>query len=88
VIDLPQAVDARFNPSALMLLQRDVSKLATHFRRYSLEVEPTTLTLDLWQRVQRGRSPAPPRWCERAIRRAGRHRRRTASPPCFRRCAR
>ena len=53
IIDLPQAVDARFNHSAQALLQRDLENLAAFFARYGVEVSPRELTQNLWSRYQR-----------------------------------
>lgn len=50
VIDVPQAVDVRFNRAARELLQRDVANLCRHFGRYGLLREPSALTHDLWSR--------------------------------------
>jgi RIO kinase 1 len=50
IIDLPQAVDALNNPSALMLLHRDIDRLCRYFWRYGIEVSPAALADDLWQR--------------------------------------
>jgi RIO kinase 1 len=50
IIDLPQAVDARFNRNARALLERDVSNLASYFRRYRLEVDVERFVGDLWRR--------------------------------------
>lgn len=52
IIDLPQAVDARFNPSALALLVRDMERLCGYFARYGLELDGAALALDLWQRFE------------------------------------
>ena len=53
IIDVPQAVDVRFNRSALDLLKRDVANVCTFFERYGINVESSSLTLDLWDRYQR-----------------------------------
>ncbi|NLD43635.1 MAG: hypothetical protein GX657_09080 [Chloroflexi bacterium] len=50
IIDLPQAVDARYNPSALSLLQRDLERLGSYFRRQGIELDATSTALDLWER--------------------------------------
>jgi RIO kinase 1 len=50
IIDLPQAVDGRWNSSALSLLERDLARLGGYFRRYGVEVDATDLALDLWNR--------------------------------------
>ena len=55
IIDVPQAVDVRFNRSALDLLKRDVANVCTFFERYGIRTEPSHLALDLWERYQRAR---------------------------------
>jgi len=54
IIDLPQAVDARFNNAAPRLLERDLRNLATFFGRSGLEVDVPRTFVDLWTRYQRG----------------------------------
>lgn len=54
VIDLPQAVDARMNPNARALLERDIGNLERYFRRYGLEVDAARLASRLWGRYRRG----------------------------------
>jgi RIO kinase 1 len=53
-IDFPQASDPRFNTSAERLLYRDIANICRHFARWGVASEPTTLTLDLWERFMRG----------------------------------
>lgn len=53
IIDLPQAVDARFNRAARSLLLRDLQNLAAFFRRCGLDIDPLTLAADLWERYLR-----------------------------------
>jgi len=53
IIDLPQAVDARFNRSALDLLKRDVENVYSFFERHGVEANPGGLALDLWDRYRR-----------------------------------
>jgi serine/threonine-protein kinase RIO1 len=48
VIDVPQAVDVRFNHSARDLLGRDVANLCRYFSRYGLLRDPHTITKRLW----------------------------------------
>jgi len=50
IIDLPQAVDARYNPATLALLQRDIERLGGYFAQYGLEIDATGRALDLWAR--------------------------------------
>ena len=53
IIDVPQAVDVRFNRSALDLLKRDVANVCSFFERYGISVGSADLALDLWERYQR-----------------------------------
>ncbi len=53
IIDLPQAVDARFNRNAHDLLTRDVEHVCTFFARHGVRSDPVGLTHDLWKRYQR-----------------------------------
>jgi len=53
LIDLPQAVDARFNRSAFDLLARDVENVCAFFARHGVTTDPTALVHDLWERYQR-----------------------------------
>ena len=47
VIDLPQAVDPRFNPNAWDLLERDLRTLATWFARHGVELDAPGAAADL-----------------------------------------
>ncbi|MEX0781792.1 MAG: RIO1 family regulatory kinase/ATPase [Dehalococcoidia bacterium] len=49
VIDLPQAVDPRFNPHARKLLERDVRNVAGYFRRYGAEPDVDGIVRELWE---------------------------------------
>ncbi len=53
IIDLPQAVDVRFNRSAYTLLQRDVARICAFFERLGVVEPPQVLAEDLWIRYQR-----------------------------------
>lgn len=53
VIDFPQAVDARTNPDALMLLERDLANVHRWFARRGVEASPGLLARDLWRRYVR-----------------------------------
>jgi RIO kinase 1 len=53
IIDLPQAVDVRFNRSALDLLKRDVANICAFFGPYGVRAAPDELALDLWECYQR-----------------------------------
>ena len=48
VIDMPQAVDARTNPSARLLLARDVANVCRHFASQGADAEPGTFASELW----------------------------------------
>lgn len=48
VIDFPQAVDARTNPSALDLLIRDLQNICAYWRRYGLEADGERLARRMW----------------------------------------
>jgi RIO kinase 1 len=47
VIDLPQAVDPRFNPNAWDLLERDLRNVCTWFARHGVEADPAAMAGDL-----------------------------------------
>jgi len=51
VIDLPQAVDALRHPQGFELFRRDIDRMARYFQRQGVEVDPTELAADLWQRA-------------------------------------
>jgi len=53
IIDVPQAVDVRFNGAALELLSRDVGHICTFFRRFDIDLDPDAITRGLWERYQR-----------------------------------
>jgi RIO kinase 1 len=48
VIDMPQAVDARTNPSAPLLLARDVANVCSYFASQGADAEPGTFASELW----------------------------------------
>ncbi len=50
VIDLPQAIDSRYNPQALALLQRDLERLGSYFARQGVPLDAAGTALDLWER--------------------------------------
>lgn len=54
LIDWPQAVDARHNPSARALLERDLANVLTYFHRYGVTIEAKAAANYLWQRWQCG----------------------------------
>jgi RIO kinase 1 len=49
IIDFPQLVDARTNPHALALLERDITRVCDYFRRFGVKANARELTLNLWQ---------------------------------------
>jgi len=52
IIDVPQAVDARFNQSAFDLLFRDLERLCDFFTKHNVTRSPMMIATDLWQRYQ------------------------------------
>src|SRR5262245_8966921 len=48
VIDMPQAVDARTNPNARLLLARDVDNVSRYFASQGADAEPGTFASELW----------------------------------------
>jgi len=53
IIDLPQAVDVRFNRNAPELLRRDIANVCGFFEQHGVTSRPTELAIDLWERYQR-----------------------------------
>lgn len=53
IIDVPQAVDARFNHSALTLLHRDVKNVQDHFARFGVSGDAARIADDLWNQYRR-----------------------------------
>ena len=53
LIDFPQAIDARTNPSAYALLSRDVGNVCEHFARYGIRSDPGRIAGRLWSRFLR-----------------------------------
>jgi len=53
IIDLPQAVDARFNHAAQELLQRDIENISRFFAKHDIAADPIKLALDLWEQYRR-----------------------------------
>lgn len=49
IIDLPQAVDARFNPNAQSLLDRDIDRLCNWAHRHGVTVDAWRISQDLWR---------------------------------------
>ena len=53
IIDFPQAVDARFNPNALELLERDLANVCGFFARYGVDADAHRIARGLWGRYIR-----------------------------------
>lgn len=49
IIDFPQVSDARKNPHAFELFERDVLRVCEYFQKYGVESEPALLAAELWQ---------------------------------------
>jgi RIO kinase 1 len=54
VIDFPQAVDARVNPNAEILLHRDIENVCRFFARFGVHSDPAALARGLWRRYREG----------------------------------
>jgi len=53
IIDVPQAVDVRFNQSASELLRRDIENICGFFAQHEIQSSPMDIAIDLWERYQR-----------------------------------
>src|SRR5262245_20309903 len=53
VIDLPQAVDARTNRNAKLLLARDIANVCGYFAAQGADAEPGTFAEELWDLYMR-----------------------------------
>lgn len=53
IIDLPQMVDPRFNPSAFSLLQRDIENVVKFFEKHGVRASAPAIAIDLWKRYMR-----------------------------------
>lgn len=53
IIDVPQAVDARFNPHARRLLDHDVQTCYRWFEKRGIRDDPQAFVADLWNRWRR-----------------------------------
>ena len=53
IIDLPQAVDARFNHAARELLQRDIENVCRFFAKHGIAADPIKTAMDLWEKYRR-----------------------------------
>lgn len=49
LIDFPQMVEARHNPHAYELLERDITRVCDYFAGFGIERDPVALTRDLWE---------------------------------------
>ncbi|MCI0398808.1 MAG: hypothetical protein L0332_26905 [Chloroflexi bacterium] len=54
IIDFPQMVDARKNPHAATLLERDVRRVCDYFNRFGVRADPLRLAYELWQSYMEG----------------------------------
>lgn len=48
IIDFPQVVNARTNPNAQALFQRDIKRICDYFSRYKVRSDPAQIARDLW----------------------------------------
>lgn len=48
IIDFPQMVNARTNPHAFELLQRDVARVCAYFARFNVKADAAAISRDLW----------------------------------------
>lgn len=53
IIDVPQAVDARFNPNALDLLDRDIENICRYFAQFGVQADGWRISRGLWARYLR-----------------------------------
>jgi RIO kinase 1 len=56
IIDFPQAVDPRFNPSARALLERDLANICRYFSRFGVHADSQRLAHRLWSAFRHGAS--------------------------------
>jgi RIO kinase 1 len=54
VIDFPQAIDARFNPSAHALLERDLANVCRYFARFGVAADPERIARRMWSAYRHG----------------------------------
>jgi len=54
VIDFPQAIDARFNPNARELFQRDLANVCGYFQRYGIRCDPDRIAARMWGAYRHG----------------------------------
>ncbi len=55
IIDLPQAVDPRFNPSSFELLARDLRNVHAYCARFGARADPEGRARELWRLFMEGR---------------------------------
>ncbi len=55
IIDFPQSVDARTNPNAYSLLERDIGNVGLYFSKYDLHTDSSQIAGRLWSRFRRAR---------------------------------
>ena len=53
IIDFPQAVDARFNPNAPELLERDLANVCGFFARFGVDADVHRIARGMWGRYMR-----------------------------------
>lgn len=56
IIDFPQAIDSRFNPSARDLLERDLTNVCSYFERYGVSSDPGRIARRMWSAYRHGAS--------------------------------
>ncbi|MCP4356724.1 MAG: hypothetical protein GY796_01745 [Chloroflexi bacterium] len=49
IIDFPQMVEARHNPHAFELLERDIQRVCEYYGRFGVHSNPHQIALDLWR---------------------------------------
>jgi RIO kinase 1 len=54
VIDFPQAIDARFNPSARALLERDLANICRYFARFGVDADAERIARRMWSAYRHG----------------------------------
>jgi len=59
IIDLPQIVDPRTNPSARQIFYRDVERICDYFARYGIRSHARGLARELWESYQQTSKPEP-----------------------------
>lgn len=54
LIDFPQVIEARTNPYAFDLLQRDITRVCEYFARFKVKSDPADLAHELWTAYMNG----------------------------------